>query len=280
MAEADGLVGDKPDDADREDAGEDFRRFPVAPRRPQLVADAGIRGDDLRHDQISPAPAERDTKAVHHVRKHRTEEDVLEQRAIVGAKRQTGFDVLLWNAARVVGDKQHQLEERADPKKRDLRFFADAEPDHRERHQCGNRQIANEIDERLGGCSDDAIARHQHAERDRDHRGREEGYPDARDAYADVIDVAGSPKQPKPGADDRPRGRKELRLHQTGLRNRPPNRQHEHEGANSDPELDVGVRLAAKDEKLAQPASPSRNRGAAGRCAGRRSSSILRTLRR
>ena len=145
--------------ADRQDAGEDFRRLAIAPRRPEFVADAGARGDDLGDDQVGPAPAERDAQAVDHVRQHGAEEHVLHQRAVVRAERPAGLDELLRHAPRVIGNEQHELEEGADPQERDLRAFADAEPDQRKRHQRRHRQIADEVDERLGECADGTIAR-------------------------------------------------------------------------------------------------------------------------
>src|SRR5262245_59711788 len=46
MQPTDDLVGCQPNDADRQDSGKDLRRLAVAPRRPELIADAGIRCDD------------------------------------------------------------------------------------------------------------------------------------------------------------------------------------------------------------------------------------------
>ena len=53
------LVGDEADDADGQDAGEHLRRLAVAPRGPELVADARVRGDDLGDDagRSSTSPA-------------------------------------------------------------------------------------------------------------------------------------------------------------------------------------------------------------------------------
>src|SRR5262245_19343170 len=90
MQRADDLVGHQPDDADRQDAGEDLRRLAVAPRRPELVADAGIRCDDLRNDQIGPAPAQGDAQAVHHVGQHGGKQHVLDQGKLAGAKKTAG----------------------------------------------------------------------------------------------------------------------------------------------------------------------------------------------
>ena len=52
--------------------------------------------------------------------------------------------------ARGVGDDQHLLEEGADEDDGDLRAVVDAEHRHRQRAERGRRQVAEELDERLG----------------------------------------------------------------------------------------------------------------------------------
>src|ERR671919_52792 len=104
MAGADELIGNEADDADGQDPGEHLGRLPIASRRPQLVADARVGSDDLRDQQVGPAPAERDPQAVDHVRQHRPEQHVPHQRPVAGAERPPGLDELLRDAPGIVGD--------------------------------------------------------------------------------------------------------------------------------------------------------------------------------
>ena len=124
-------------------------------------------------------------------------------------------------------------------KQRDLGALADAEPDQRERHQRRHRQIADEVDQRLGGRADRAIAAHQHAERDRDRRRRQERDPDPRDADADVGQIVVL-EQALPSVQHRERRGQELRVDQAALGHQQPGAEHGREGGDPDPELDVG----------------------------------------
>ena len=143
------------------------RRLHVAARRPDDEADARLGRDDLGDDQIGPAPAERDAEIVDQVRQHGAEGHVGQHLARLGAERVGDLDIFVRHAPHVVGDEQHELEEGAEPEQEDLGLLADAEPDDRQRHQRRNRQIADEIDDRLERRADDAVAAHQDADRER-----------------------------------------------------------------------------------------------------------------
>src|SRR5690606_20157354 len=132
---ADQLVGHQSDDANRKDAGHHLRRLHEAAHRPDRMADTGVGGHDLGDDEIGPAPAERDSEIVDLSRQHRKPDDVLQDLAVPGAERIADLDEFPRHTLGIVGDQQHELEERAHPQHSDLRGFLDAEPDDQQRHQ-------------------------------------------------------------------------------------------------------------------------------------------------
>src|SRR4026208_1070803 len=106
VQQTDDLVGNKADDADRQDSGKDLGRLAIAPRRPKFVANAGIRRNDLRDDEIGPAPPQRDAQAVDHVGQHGREQHIPDQGKLAGPERAPGLDEFDGDAPSIVGNQQ------------------------------------------------------------------------------------------------------------------------------------------------------------------------------
>ncbi len=114
------------------------------------VGDAGADADQLGDDQVRPGPAEQHAHVGVDVGDDAGNDDARDQHAARRAQRLGGLEQRGIDAAGGVGDDQHLLEEGPDEDDRDLGRVLDAQHRDRERAERGRRQVAEELDERLG----------------------------------------------------------------------------------------------------------------------------------
>ena len=101
----------------------------------------------------------------------------------LGAERVRGVDQVARDVARHIGDHHQLLEEGAEENDGDPLLDADADPQDEQRHERGDREIADEVDQRLERRLHDAVGAHVEPQRHRDERGNgepDQHHPDAR----------------------------------------------------------------------------------------------------
>ena len=103
-----------------------------------------------------------------------------------GAERVGGIDEIARDTARRIGDHHELLEEGAEDDDRHPLLDADADPQDEQRHERGDRQIADEIDQRIERRLHDAERAHIEAERHGDRGGDDETQKDDFDAGPDM----------------------------------------------------------------------------------------------
>src|SRR5207249_2128665 len=160
---------------------------------------------------------------------------------------------ILGDAARDVGDQNELLEEGADEDDGDLFLDADADPEDEQWDQGRDREIANEIGDRLDRRLDDLEAAHQDAERHRDQRGDDEARHDLGDTRRRVHEERAVPGHVDARLDDGDGGRQEIRAHQPAIAERAPGEQaaepHERTHREVNPPWDLPFRCGIRLEE-------------------------------
>ena len=113
-------------------------------------------------------------------------EDAADDLAAARAERVAHLHQIVRHAADLVGDHQHELEERADEDQHDLRRLADAEEHHDDRDQRRHRDVADELGERLHQALADLERAHGDADGNRQERREQKPGGDAQEADARV----------------------------------------------------------------------------------------------
>ncbi len=152
-------VGDQADEADQDDRREHPLVVPVLRLLVDEVRDAGADADQLGDDQVRPRPAEQHAHVRVDLGDDAGNDDARDQHAPRRAQRLGRFEQGGIDPARRVGDDQNLLEEGADEDDRDLGRVLDAQDRDGESAERGRRQIAEELDERLGHADPSPAAR-------------------------------------------------------------------------------------------------------------------------
>src|SRR2546422_3545691 len=212
------LVGNQAEQADHHDAEEDLVGEQPARGVEDEIAEPLVAGDQLGDHEIGPGPAEGHPERRHDARHGGRDQHTRHHRPPIRAERVGDVEQILGNAARDVGDQNELLEEGADEDDGDLFLDADADPEDEQWDQGRDREIANEIGDRLDRRLDDLEAAHQDAERHRDQRGDDEARHDLGDTRPRVHEERAVPGHVDARLDDGDGGRQEIRAHQPATR--------------------------------------------------------------
>ncbi len=108
-------------------------------------ADAAGRGEQFGRDEKQPRLREPDACADEKLRERRGHEHARDQREMRDAETAADLDQLAIHAADPAHERNVDREERPDRDERDLRRFADAEPEQNQRDPCERRYRADRL---------------------------------------------------------------------------------------------------------------------------------------
>ena len=185
-------VREQADEADDEDRREDVLVVPVAGLLVDEIHDARGGPHELRDDEIRPGPPEQDPHVGAQIDHDGRDDDLEEQLGAARAERLSGLEQRRVHLSRGVGDHEDLLKERPDEDDGNLGGVVDAENGDGERPERRRRQVAKELEERLGEPGEERERAAQDPERYADRGGQREAPEDHLDVVPEALVRHGS----------------------------------------------------------------------------------------